>query len=149
MNEKSQEAVNIHINGFNCAQATLSVFAKDFGLDKNLSLKLATAFGAGIVQRQEMCGAVTGSLMAIGLKYGKGVNGTNEDKLKTYDLSCLFMEEFKKQHGSLCCRELLDGLDMKNPEDAEKIKERNFSRMRCDPYIRNAVEIVEKIMNKV
>jgi len=41
-------------------------------MSKDACLKLASPFGSGIAYMQETCGAVSGALMAIGLKYGRG-----------------------------------------------------------------------------
>lgn len=67
-------------------------------------MKLASPFGSGIAYLQETCGAVTGALMAIGLKYGKGENGTTEDKERAYDISRHFLTEFKqaKRRSAIC-----------------------------------------------
>ena len=147
MNEKTQQSVSTFHNGYNCAQSVLSVFAEEMGVSKNSCLKLASPFGSGIAYLQETCGAVTGALMAIGLKYGKGENGTNEEKAKAYDMSRYFLAEFKKLHGTTCCQELLDGLDMSTPEGMAKIRELDFFRLRCGNYVKNAVEITEKIVH--
>jgi C_GCAxxG_C_C family probable redox protein len=146
MNKKSQQAVETFQNGYNCAQSVLSTFAEELGMNKNACLKLASPFGSGISYMQETCGAVTGALMAIGLKYGKGENGTNEEKERTYDISCHFLAEFKKRHNSVCCRELLGGLNMSTPEGMAKIRELDLFRVRCTTYVQDAVEIAEKIV---
>ncbi|MDP4227810.1 MAG: C-GCAxxG-C-C family protein [Bacteroidota bacterium] len=146
MSEKSQQAVETFGHGYNCAQSVLSVFAEDLGMNRNASLKLASPFGAGISYMQETCGAVTGALMAIGLKYGKGENGTDQDKMHTYNLSRQLITEFKGRHGTLCCRQLLDGLDMSTPEGMAKIRELDLFHLRCTEFVKDAVEIAEKII---
>lgn len=146
MSEKSQQAEEIFRHGYNCAQSVLSVFSKEFGLNRDTGLKLASPFGAGISYMQETCGAVTGALMAIGLKYGKGENGTDQDKMHTYNLSRQFIAEFKKKHGTVCCRELLDELDMSTPEGMAKIRELDLFRLRCSKFVKDAVEIAERII---
>ena len=95
---------------------------------------------------QECCGAVNGALMAIGLKYGKGENGNDEDKKIAYDKSKHFISEFKKKHNSVCCRELLDNLDMNSEEGMLKILELDLFRLRCANYIKDAVRITEKVL---
>ena len=69
---KKKEGTATFYNGYNCAQSVLSVFAEDLGMSKDACLKLASPFGSGIAYMQETCGAVSGALMAIGLKYGRG-----------------------------------------------------------------------------
>lgn len=149
METKAQQALETFRGNFNCAQSVLSAFAEELGLNKDTALKLATPFGAGMAYRQETCGAVTGALMAIGLKYGKGINGTTENKEQTYDMSRMFIEEFKKLHSSICCRELMDNHNMSTPEGMAKIQEQNLFRLRCDNYVQDSVKIVGKIFDKI
>jgi C_GCAxxG_C_C family probable redox protein len=146
MSEKSKQAAETFRNGFNCSQSVLSVFAQDFGLTKDSCLRLASPFGSGIARMQQTCGAVTGALMVIGLKYGKGKNGTEEDKTHAYKLSEQFIAEFRKQHNTICCLELLDGLDMNTPEGKAEIQERELFRNNCSKYVKFAVEITESIL---
>jgi len=42
---RADRAVDIFNKGFNCAQAVLSVFASDLGMDEKKALKVACAFG--------------------------------------------------------------------------------------------------------
>jgi C_GCAxxG_C_C family probable redox protein len=135
-------------NGFNCSQSVLSVFAEELNLKKDTALKLATPFGAGMAYMQETCGAVTGALMAIGLKYGKGEYGTSEDKTHAYNLSKQFIAEFRKKHQSVCCRDLLDGIEMDTPDGMARIVELDFFRTRCTHYVQDAVQIASEILNR-
>jgi hypothetical protein len=57
------------------------------------------------------------------------------------------MEEFTLLHGSLNCRELLHGLNMNNPEDKKKIEEQQLFKNLCLKYVRDAAEIVEKLIH--
>jgi C_GCAxxG_C_C family probable redox protein len=97
-------------------------------------------------RQQLTCGAVTGALMVLGLKYGKGLNDPEEMKKLTYSKALEFFEEFKKIHGSTNCRELLDGLNMSDPEDHKKIMDRKLFDIKCEKYVSDAVKITEKLM---
>ena len=74
--EKSIKAKSRFENGYACSQAVLSTLSPELGLDENTAFKVASAFGGGMVRHGEVCGAVTGALMALGLKYGSN----NEDE---------------------------------------------------------------------
>src|SRR5674476_163888 len=123
MSEKTIQAAETFQNGFNCSQSVFSVFAEDFGLTKDSCLKLASPFGSGIARMQETCGAITGALMAIGLKYGKGENGSEDDKALAYKYSQSLINEFKNRNNTICCRQLLDNHDINSPEGMAKIME--------------------------
>ena len=51
----------------NCAQSLVSMYCEDFGLDRNLGLKVAMGFGSGMARTGNTCGAVTGAYMILGL----------------------------------------------------------------------------------
>lgn len=146
MSEKSIHATETFRNGFNCSQSVLSVFAEDFGLTKDSCLRLASPFGSGIARMQETCGAITGALMVIGLKYGKGENGAEADKANAYKLSQQFISEFKELHHSICCLDLLEGLDINTPEGMTEIQKRELFRFNCSKYVKDAVEITESLL---
>ena len=147
MSEKTRHANERFKSGFNCSQSVLSAFAEDFGLSRDSCLRLASPFGSGIARMQETCGAVTGALMAIGLKYGKGENGTEDDKTIAYRQSQFLVNEFKKRNTTICCRQLLDGYDMNSPQEMAKIMELDLYNNYCLKYIQDAVEITETILS--
>ena len=146
MNEKHTLALEHFRNGYNCAQSVFSVLAPDLGLHQDLAMKLSSPFGAGITYLQETCGAVTGALMAIGLKYGKGEHGTPEDKERAYDFSRHFITEFKHLHGSICCRTLMENLDMTTPEGMAEIQKRNLFQQKCANHVLTAITLAQKIV---
>jgi len=144
--DKATEAVETFSNKYNCAQSVLSVFSEELGVSRSDCLRIATPFGSGVAYRQEMCGAVTGALMAIGLKYGMDEHGTRDHKSYTYDLTTHFITEFCKKHGSIYCKDLLGGIDMSTQEGYAKVKEMNLFNCRCAEYVRSATLICEKII---
>lgn len=149
MKIKSQQAADKFTGEYNCAQSVLSVFAEELGLSPEMALKLASPFGSGIAYMQETCGAVTGALMAIGLKYGQGEDGSQNDKQMAYDLARSFITEFRKKHQHVNCRQLLDNLDMSIPEEMDEIRKRDLFNKRCTNQVKDAVEITQKIFEKI
>lgn len=146
MKSKQERALQVFNNRYNCAQSVLSVFASDLGLSTNLALKLANNFGAGIVYMQQTCGAVTGALMAIGLKYGKGVDGTDDEKELANDMAQHFMTEFKRKHGSVNCLKLLNNNDITTPEGIKFARENNLFQTHCEQFVSDAIVIAERII---
>jgi len=71
MSEKTELAAHYHDTGYGCGQAVLAPFAEDYGLSEELALKISTGFGSGMGRMFEVCGALTGAFMVIGLKHGK------------------------------------------------------------------------------
>ena len=143
--KKSEKAVAYFNNSFNCSQSVLAAFAPELGISEDNSLRVACAFGGGIGRKQLTCGAVTGALMALGLKYGKALNDSEGKKTQTYALTHTFCDEFTSRFGTLNCRELLLGLDMNNPEDNSKIRELGLHDSHCARFVKEAVDIIEKL----
>ena len=143
--KKEEKAVEYFKNKFNCSQSVFTVFGTEQGLDENTCLKASCAFGGGMGRQQLTCGAVTGALMAIGVKHGKGLNDPEEKKQETYALTRKFFEEFTKINGSANCFELLDGLNMNDPDDHKKITDQNLFVVKCEKYVADAVRIVENL----
>lgn len=144
--KKQQLATATFQSGYNCAQSVLSTFSINFGLERDALLKLASPFGSGIAKTQETCGAVTGALMAIGLKYGKGIDGTENDKQHSYELAQKLMAEFSRMHGCTNCKMLMNGLDMNNASEMAKIKELDLFNTHCLNYIQTAVRLTDEIL---
>jgi C_GCAxxG_C_C family probable redox protein len=142
---KPEEAVECFKQTFSCSQAVFSAYAPEFGIDMETALKIAGAFGGGIAHMGETCGAVTGAFMVIGLKYGKTRAEDEPAKEKTYQVVREFVEKFKSRNGSIVCRELT-GCDMSSPEGLQTFKEKNILKTHCTKFVRDAAEIVEKLI---
>ena len=131
-------------NGLNCAQSILCAYAPEFSLEHELVLKIAVPFGGGICRQGETCGAVSASLMVIGLKaYDKNAN-INDAKMHIYEISQKFIAEFKSINNSSLCKELL-GFDFSKPEEASIIKDKKITANLCPKFIRDVCMILEKI----
>jgi len=142
---RADEADALFQQGFSCSQAVLAVFAEDFGLDLNLALRISQGFGAGIAYSDDICGAVSGAIMVIGLRYGRIKADDRAAKEKTYSVVAKFIREFKKSNGSVTCTGLL-GYNLSDTEQAAEVKKRKVVMARCPAFVRNAVEIVEKLV---
>lgn len=142
--DRKDEAVKIFNNGFNCSQAVLSVFSKELGLDKDIALKITTGFGSGL-RKGEVCGAVSGAVMVIGLKKGHHIAGDNEAKDKTNFLTNEFTRRFEEKHGSIICKKVL-GYDLSVKSELEIIKEKKLFNNICPKLIIDAIAILEDML---
>jgi C_GCAxxG_C_C family probable redox protein len=142
---KSHLAVSRFKDGFSCSQAVLSAFSDSYGLDLPLSLKISQPFGGGIAHLGEMCGAVSGALMAIGLKYGRTKAEDIRAREKTYEVVRKFLDRFKDAHNTIICRELL-GLNLDTEEGYKKAEEDRLFETLCPKFVRLASEILENLI---
>ena len=141
---KTDKALELFSNNFNCSQAVLTAFADDFGLDEKLALKLGTSFGGG-ARNGEICGAVSGALMVLGLKYGHFDAADSEQKARAYSIAVEYTKRFKEANGSIVCRDLL-GYDLTKPDEMACIKEKGLFGDVCPKAIKSAVEILEGVL---
>lgn len=143
--DKKDKALEYFRNHFNCSQAVFTVFGTDHGLSENECLRTACAFGGGMGRQQLTCGALTGALMGLGLRYGKAAGDAEDKKTDTYAKARELFSEFMKINGTVSCKELLRGLDMNDPEDHKKIIELNMFEILCEKYIADSISITEKL----
>ena len=113
-NIHEEKAVEYYFHNFNCTQGVFTTYAIEHGIDEKLALKLATNFGGG-ARKGEMCGAVSGALMVLGLLYGHSESDDLDTKAKAYAITEEYMNRFIKKNGcpSDCCCAL--GLSPSSP----------------------------------
>lgn len=116
MSAEADMAEEKFLSGYNCAQAILYTFAPKYGLDPDMALKLATGLGGGMCRRGEVCGAVSGGIVALGLKFGRGTQQDRSATEQTYDLAGELMSRFEKRCGSYLCRVLLENATCAPPK---------------------------------
>jgi len=145
MSIRSEIATTRFLSGYNCAQAVLDAFRDETGLDQDLALKIATGLGAGMGRKQEVCGAVTGGILVLGLRHGRG---TTDDRLateQTYLRTRELMDRFAAKHGSCLCRQLLQGYDLATQEGLQRAKADDIINKVCRPCVQTVVEILEQL----
>ena len=145
MKTRVNEAEARFIEGFNCCQAVLSAYGVDLGIKEEKALKLASAFGAGIAYMGDICGAVSGAFMVLGLKYGRSRIEDEKAKQKTYEMIHKFIEEFKGKNGSIKCNDLL-GVDVGTEEGLKKAYDEGKFTAICPALVRDSASIVEKLL---
>ena len=142
---KAESARATFRKGFNCAQAVLSSFGEEFGLDTIMAYKVAAAFGGGMGHMGETCGAVTGSFMVIGLKYGLTVADGSQSHQEAFKAVQDFVEQFKSRHGSIVCRDLL-GFDINDNTIFREAKKPEIPQKICPTLVQDATETVETLI---
>jgi len=142
MKSNSQIAAEYFKSGYNCAQSVLLTYAEKYGLDKETTLKLSSGFGGGMGRLREVCGAVSAMFMVAGLAQGYTSNNNDEVKAKHYALIQKLAHSFKKEHGSIICRELL-GLDGADNPIPSKRTGKYYAERPCEQFIKTACKIID------
>ncbi|MCX5804918.1 MAG: C-GCAxxG-C-C family protein [Proteobacteria bacterium] len=147
MKTKKEIAAAKFLEGYNCAQSVLYSFCDELGIDENIALKTACGFGAGMGRKEEVCGAVTGGIMVIGLKYGRGKNDDRTATELTYAKTRELMERFSEKHGTFICRKLLNGCELTTEEGQQYFKENDLLNTKCKLCVESVVDILEDILD--
>lgn len=132
-----EEAVQLFEDGYVCSQAVLAVFCEEFGLSREQAFKISISFGGGM-RKGEVCGACTGAIMALGLKYG-------ENKSKSDEMCVKFLDSFKKENGSYICRDLLD-CDIRTEEGIKYAIDNNLFKEICPKMVESAAKIAQELI---
>lgn len=124
----------------------LYAFREESGLTADTTLKIACGLGTGMGRKQEVCGAVTGGIMVIGTKYGRGEKDDRTVQELTYTKTRELIDQFAEKHGTFICRKLLHGCELTKEEGQKYFKENDLLNKICVPCVQSVVEILENIM---
>ena len=147
--EKEAQARKKFVEGRNCCQAVFATFAPELGVDEATALRIASSFGGGIGRLREVCGAFSGLCMVTGLLKGYADGETPEEKAAHYALIQELAEKFKKEHGSLICREILQlSKDAPTPPTPEARTTKYYSNRPCERCVGTAARLCEELIKE-
>ena len=147
--EKEEQARKKFVDGRNCCQAVFATFAPELGVDEATALRIASSFGGGIGRLSEVCGAFSGLCMVAGLLRGYADGETPEEKAAHYALIQELAEKFKKEHGSLICREILQlSKDAPTPPTPEARTTKYYSNRPCERCVGTAARLCEELIKE-
>lgn len=146
--KRTEIALQRFSQGYNCAQSVFTVFATEYGLDLETARQIAALFGGGIARRGELCGAISGGLMALGLCLATYDPTDNERKDRLYQLGQNFIESFRSRFGEQHCRFLINR-ELDTPQKHHAAKESGVFQNQCPQYVAFAVETIAEILYPV
>jgi C_GCAxxG_C_C family probable redox protein len=123
----------------------LLAVSQQLGIHSEVIPRIATPFGGGIGGGGIICGAVVGSVMAIGLKHGREEPSQSRDT--AYALAREFCQRFEEETGSLSCRELT-GMDLSTPEGIRAYRSSDVPLRVCLPAIGAAFRLVMELLER-
>ena len=109
--DRGELAREYFLKGYNCSQAIVLAFSDRIGLDEHTAAKLASSFGGGMGRMREVCGTFSGMLIVLGMLHGYDAAAETETENKKLHYARVqeLAERFRKEFGSIICRELLAG----------------------------------------
>lgn len=143
---KREIAIQNFKNGYNCAQAVLLAFSDELATDEKTLALISSSFGGGMGRMREVCGAVSGMFMVLGLKSGYFEPSAKQEKSDLYALVQKLAAEFKSKNGSIVCRELL-GVSDASPVPEQRT-EAYYKKRPCAELVGDAAELIENLFEK-
>ena len=143
-NNHAEKACQLFAEGRNCAQAVFTAFCDVTGLDDELALRLSSSFGGGMGRMREVCGACSAMFMVAGILYGYDSKSDDKEKAEHYRRIQYLADEFKKEHETIICRDLLKGLKVNSAPEPEKRTEEYYKVRPCVRFVRTASEVLDK-----
>lgn len=122
-----EKAAQYHAGGYNCAQSVLAAMGEYTGLDEKTALALSAGFGGGL-RSGEVCGAISGGLMALGLVCPFNDSNDSEAKQKIAALAMQLVKCCRDEFGAVRCAEL------------------KASGVNCPALVQKMAEITESII---
>ena len=133
------------MKGYDCSQVVVAHFAERLGVSAEIANKVAACYGAGMMEKGP-CGAYTGALMVIGLKYGHwNEEGIMEQKGILMQKSAEFKQKFYEKFETSNCKELL-GYDVTVPEEFQQAIDSGRMFSFCPNMVKTVVEILEEMI---
>ncbi|MBI2872069.1 MAG: C_GCAxxG_C_C family protein [Chloroflexi bacterium] len=110
-----------------------------YGIQDEVVPWAALALGGGIARCQDVCGAVTGGSLAVGLS--QSLRGLDHDRSRdeAYERARSLYRRFQERFGAVDCR-TLTGHDFSAPEGYTRFRQDREARRRCQEYVTFVVE---------
>ncbi len=148
MTEHAKKARKNFLAGCNCAQAVFCAFEDVTGIDHATAMKLSSSFGGGIGKLREVCGAFTGAAAVAGMLWGYTDPCDHAAKTEHYALVQEISERFKEKHGTLICRELLQGIKTSKSSAPEERTPEYYKERPCAAFVITAAEILDGMIKE-
>jgi len=136
---------DLHGQKYSCSQSVLGAFAEDLGLDRDAAFGLGAGFSGGLGGRGEVCGALTGAIMAAGMKHGWRRGDDAAARATTEWVVNRLVERFEDQHGSTICKDLL-GHPVSSTAERTAARNSGLITVDCGTFIRSAAEMLDEVL---
>ncbi len=144
MSRHSILAEELFKKGYNCSQSVFAAFCDETGMDLETALKISSSFGGGMGRLREVCGAVSGMFMVLGMLYGYSNPLDKTAKAEHYKLIHSFAMKFQSKNNSIICRDLLK-LTAKTDSPIPASRTEDYYKKRpCVELVKQAAELLDE-----
>jgi len=130
--EAGKKARELFLSGLNCAESVLVASMEHLGAKGDWFPRVASGFGSGICLSGRECGAVTGSIMALGWVLGRDDASVKTERL--YEVGAELLTDFVDKFGTTACKKLI-GVELCDPYERKLAREQGYFEERCAPLV--------------
>lgn len=138
-----------------CCRNILAALQTHLGLANGNAFRAASSLGGGVARSGEVCGALLGGLMAIGLAYcedDRNVSQTTRTYAETMALSVELCDKFRAEFGCFTCQDVQKRIlgryyDLKKPDEAEQLREINMKA--SHPVIAKGARLASEVILRI
>ena len=145
---RGDKAYELFTSGYNCSQAVAGAFSDLLGMDMDTVVKLASGFGGGMGRMREVCGTFSGIVMVVSMLYGYSDPKDNSTKTELYGRIQDIAEQFRRDNGSIICRELLGLSEREGSPVPEQRTSEYYNKRPCPELCRYAADFLENYIEQ-
>ncbi len=131
--------------GYLCSEAVLLTLSQYLNIQSELIPKIATGFGAGIGRHGEVCGALSGAVMGLGLRFGRTIISKTPPDTPPYAFSTNIVNLFVARFGHIRCRDLI-GLNLHSEKDRKIYRDQQLWEIRCRDIVRTTTGLAYDLL---
>ncbi|MEW6366706.1 MAG: C-GCAxxG-C-C family protein [Acidobacteriota bacterium] len=139
----SGRAGDLFRSGFYCAESVLLAISEQMGIKSELIPRMASGFCSGVSRTCGMCGALSGAILALGLRYGRST--PDGDLEPIYAKVQLLLARFRERFGTTNCRELI-GCDL-NTSEGQRFFMEHDCETKCREITQEAARIAASLID--
>ena len=145
---KVERARDLFLQGYNCAQSVAAAFAPEMGMDEKTVLRLASGFGGGVGGTRNVCGAVSGMVMALSMLRGYDESDDMPGKKQLYTTIQHMCACFTQQYETLNCRLLLEKAGVAAKSTPSERTPEYYAERPCARYVEACAAILARELNE-
>ena len=148
MENHAQCAARLFREGCNCAQSVFLAFSDLTGMDRDTAIRVSACFGGGMGRLREVCGGVSGAIMALGMICAPLDPADQELKAEHYRRVQEVARIFREKHGTIICRDLLGDL-AGTGHVPEKRTDEYYKKRPCEQFVYDGAAALEEVLKEL
>lgn len=148
MENHAERAARLFREGCNCAQSVFLAYMDMTGMDRDTAIRVSASFGGGMGRLREVCGGVSGAIMALGMICAP-LDPTDQDaKAEHYRRVQEIARRFREKNNTLICRELLG--DMAGSGHIPEVRTEEYYKKRpCERFVYDGAAALEEVLKEL